>query len=149
VGLRNTRHQARQIKKGNNSNNNILSLMNFLRFIYNHGPDLLPAKAGAAWKKGNASCLCMKMLQDSDSTCRVRGREVEGTGLSLVVSDSLSEDLCCEICLSREARLKSRPKNPIARLDSRTSNPSAKLEALIRNLLAEQAVEGNAKPIKK
>ena len=77
---------------------NILSLINFLRLICNHGTELLPPSALAAWDTKDHSSFDWQMMQSWRSRCDLCSADIQ-------VSESLSRDhtrLSCEhtICAS-------------------------------------------------
>ncbi|KAJ3462337.1 hypothetical protein MRS44_007123 [Fusarium solani] len=106
-----------------NGRNNILPIINFLRFICNHGEDLLPAPAVEAWRLNQSGLVDSRITQGSPfcALCLLTGQDSEPTEMA----DS------------------SRTESPQADTPGAPRRPSAKVEALIRNLGNEQV--GNRK----
>lgn len=146
---------------GKPEHGNILSLINFLRLICDHGLQLLPQPALDAWKARNGTSINWQMMQNCRRRCCICETDIEEAEF---VASNGNEPRCrhwiCTICAlqsestSREEGLC--PKcatSPNSGGDSSFLSPpetglspSAKIEALLRNLHTEQGVETTQRP---
>jgi SWI/SNF-related matrix-associated actin-dependent regulator of chromatin subfamily A3 len=81
---------------------NILELISMLRHICNHGEELLPESALAAWRKREPTTLTSEMLESSMKRCVSCDREIEE--LDPLAGQTLEfpcKHLLCESCLAR------------------------------------------------
>ena len=142
--------------------NNILSLINFLRLICNHGEQLLPQSALDAWKARDSVSIDWQMMQNCRRRCDVCEADIEVTEFP----DSNNPELRCQhsicaICAFQHEgntprKERTCPKCVVASgtgTHSSTSNsittftrPSAKIEALLRNLHSEQILDHRWNP---
>ena len=148
---------------------NILSLINLLRLICNHGEQLLPPTALQAWKSQDNGMIDWQMMKDCRKRCDACGTDIEESDLP---SSNTLEFRCrhsiCGTCVIGNGDGETneewicpkcpKPTKANASLQSTVSNPfdtfvtpSAKIEALLRNLREEQAGNLNdpATPIKR
>jgi len=133
---------------------NVLSLINFLRLICNHGELLLPAPALKAWRARDDRSVDWRMMQICRKRCHSCGVDMEETA-SVEPRDpgSPSESNICAECaisgnsaaLGVEHISLDLPSQPDTGNSSHTPQPShisfcpsAKVEALLRNLRMEQ-----------
>lgn len=135
---------------------NILSLINFLRLICNHGKNLLPPSAVKIWEARDRASIDWQMMRNSRLRCGKCDAQVEGTESAV----SSSPYLCCEhyICSncviqSEDNLSEEETECPKCVADSSLKTaatplvrPSAKIEALLRNLHAEQISESYPNP---
>lgn len=153
-------------RRSKGKGSDILTLINFLRCICNHGVDLLPQSALEAWRSKNSTSMDWQMMQNCNKLCDSCGSVIEEV-------DSLSDDIpevdcrhsICTACSMQSENTsvdeaQKCPKCAATRSTSgKSSNPpehsirlSAKVEALIRNLDAEQTLkqhEDKALPVKR
>jgi SNF2 family DNA or RNA helicase len=132
-----------------NGRNNILPIINFLRFICNHGEDLLPAPAVEAWRLNQSGLVDSRITQFAGESCTLCHDNLHSPRGSPF----------CALCLltgqdsePTEMADSSRTESPQADTPGAPRRPSAKVEALIRNLGNEQV--GNrkgseARPVKR
>jgi SNF2 family DNA or RNA helicase len=144
----------------------ILTLINFLRRICNHGVDLLPQSALEAWRSKNSTSVDWQMMQNCNRVCDSCGSIIEEVD---TLSDDIPEFHCrhlicmacwmqsentsidegrkCPKCAATQA-ISGNPSSP----QKKTIRLSAKVEALIKNLHAEQILkqhEDKALPVKR
>jgi SNF2 family DNA or RNA helicase len=134
---------------------NILSLINFLRLICNHGSKLLPQSAIQAWESRDRASVDWQIMRKWKTKCDICDCDIEGTDTSVAPIKSsrdcehsicsvcaiqsqnnlIEDDMNCPTCI----QMAPDSENPIS-LDSQTAfvRPSPKIEALMRNLLREQ-----------
>lgn len=138
---------------------NILSLMNFLRAICNHGMDLLPSSALSAWESSDTSQINWKMLQSSRITCTQCGQDYDAKQ-SRCIPHSLN---VCEDCATvrdeepvhsetsgEEAlALVTIGSSETSRSAESSARPSAKVVRLLHNLQEEQGRHLLGKPKKR
>jgi SNF2 family DNA or RNA helicase len=151
-----------QCKEGN-----ILSLINFLRLICDHGERLLPQAALNAWFARDSNLVNWQMMQNSRKRCCVC--EIDFEEADFIASNS--HGLHCQhlICVSCTIQVEGTsigddiyPKctnSSDCRDYSSSPNttevglpPSAKVEALLRNLNSEQSADTRmltSKPVKR
>ena len=142
---------------------NLLSLINFLRLICDHGLQLLPQSALDAWNARDGSSINWQMMQSCRKRCCICFTDIDDADfLASNGSDFRCQHWICTICASQSESTYgeegSCPKcatSPSSREDSSchspepiSSPPSAKIEALLRNLHTEQAVETSQRPSK-
>lgn len=153
---------------GRRKESNLLSLINFLRLICDHGLQLLPRSALDAWNARDDTSINWQMMQSCRTKCSICETDCdEADPLASNGSELRCQHWICTICASQSESIygeeASCPKcatSPSPRDDSSRpspettfSPPSAKIEALLRNLRTEQAVEARghrpSKPIKR
>ncbi|PQE26533.1 hypothetical protein CJF30_00001298 [Rutstroemia sp. NJR-2017a BBW] len=133
---------------------NILSLMNFLRAICNHGPDLLPSSALAAWENSDTSKVDWKMMQASGTTCNQCGQEYiakRSGSMPRSPNGAYNADVCEDCAILRDedsthTRSSSEGASALATAGTSKSSksaaefvrPSAKVSRLLENLQQEQ-----------
>ena len=138
-------------KKGTN----ILTLINFLRRICDHGEDLLPSSALEVWKTRSSSLSNWQMMRIFRARCDICGVYVDEVNTSPSIDleyqcqhsicpectlrgqkDKLLEGVSCPKCInditSEGDKILQSPRKPI--------QPSAKIEKLIQNLRQEQVL---------
>jgi len=145
---------------------NILTLINFLRYICNNGEELLPQAALEVWRSKNNSSMDWEMMRKCNQKCDSCGLIIEEPDL---LSNHNPEFIChhtiCTICsmqsddtFMEEVKLCPKCASPCATAKNSSSPPnypnhlSAKVEALIQNLNAEQTVnkfERKTVPVKR
>jgi len=133
---------------------NILSLMNFLRAICNHGMELLPSSALSAWESSDVSQVDWKMMQASRIICIQCGQDCDGQQnrssppyLNVAYDVDLCED-CAMVRHEKPVHTKSSAKEASALATMSSSKtpgspansvrPSAKVVRLLHNLQEEQ-----------
>ena len=148
-GLSKYRENAASVRSKTKGDENILSLINFLRLICGYGERILPVKAQEAWRSKNASAVDWQMMETLSRHCSGCGRRVANLDDDAVmpcghhmcdkckrrIEDSeegeLDEVEPCSICRdSDETKKKTR--------DSLGSYQSAKATSLVQNILEEQ-----------
>jgi SNF2 family DNA or RNA helicase len=163
AGLAGQGEDAPKISGGKDAN--ILTLINFLRRICNHGENLLPQSALEA-RRANIMLVDWKMMQNCNKSCDSCGSHIEELDF---LSDDIPEFDChhsiCTICTSQSdntsaAEMQKCPKCAAKRVKSENSSSlpkssirfSAKVEALMQNLHTEQTLEqhkNKALPVKR
>jgi SNF2 family DNA or RNA helicase len=147
---------------------NLLSLINFLRLICNHGEHLLPQSALNAWNTRDEAGIDWRVMENFQTKCAICDTDIEDElTLDSCGYDSSCQHLICAMCaLQREDTPEKEDPCPKCaashppRGDSDNVSPtneavlpSAKMKALIRNLRNEQDVqvvgEGSLKPVKR
>ncbi len=142
-------------QSGDREKGNILSLMNILRFICNHGKEMLPAAALNVCKQTPNAYIDWKLVQDTNTACGMCGQDLEETTqISQVLCAScivLSDDTSQDFGTGRSQQHGDITDGKRSKSDSRTraSRPSAKVEALITNLKTEQAINCESVPVKR
>ncbi|KAL9621923.1 MAG: hypothetical protein Q9160_003744 [Pyrenula sp. 1 TL-2023] len=109
---------------------NILSLIGFLRLICNHGQDLLPHSALAAWKASAPKLIDWQAMKNFRRRCGWCDTDLESS-FRLTAPELLCEHTICMDCTQQSG-----PASSVRR--------SAKVEALLRNLAKEQASRSNS-----
>jgi SNF2 family DNA or RNA helicase len=150
--------EAGQRKEGN-----LLSLINFLRLICDHGLQLLPRPALDAWKARDGTSINWQMVQCCRKRCCICETDIEEADF---LASNGYEPHCqhwiCTICaLQSESTSGEESLCPKCATSPRSGDdssfpspaetclpPSAKIEALLRNLHTEQAVETSQRPSK-
>jgi SNF2 family DNA or RNA helicase len=142
-------------RKDERKERNILSLINFLRLICDHGEQILPARALEAWIGRDGTAIDLSMIQACQVKCCTCDKYIEegdagassGHGYSCQHSacfpcasrngdtDAEQAQPCPKCRVSRTARVNSYSRN----YSGATVQPSSKVEALLKNLQAEQA----------
>jgi SNF2 family DNA or RNA helicase len=154
--------EAGQRKKGN-----LLSLINFLRLICDHGEQLLPRPALDAWKARDDTSINWQIMQSCRKRCCICETDIEEADFLTSNGHELRcQHWICTICAlqsestsGEEVLCLKCAKSPSSGDDSSFPSPadtcllpSAKIEALLRNLHTEQAVktsQGPSKPVKR
>ena len=147
---------------------NILTLMNFLRRICNHGKDLLPSTLLTSLKGLEEASINCKMVRASLRACKACGEDLEVPGVDRL--DSMSPEASphqyvCAVCnpIAEDNALEDQRLCLPDRAISQTSpgklvelkpavgiaRPSAKVESLLLNLSTEQAACDPEKPVKR
>ena len=142
--------------------NNILSLINFLRLICNHGKQLLPPSALEAWKAQDGTSIDWQMMRNCRRRCDICEADIEGTDFPASNSPDLRcQHSICATCAFRsedstaggERRCPICVAAPRMGTDSSLPNPtttfippSAKIEAMLKNLHSEQILESHWNP---
>ncbi|RYP49271.1 hypothetical protein DL768_004994 [Monosporascus sp. mg162] len=137
--------------------NNILSLINFLRLICNHGEQLLPTAALRAWKARDATSIDWGTMQSSRKRCDLCHADIEesynlGSGHSNANCVHLVREGCAVTYEDEFANVEaSCPKFLATESYDNDSElacganvfyrPSAKIEALLCNLSAERSIQ--------
>lgn len=128
---------------------NILSLINFLRLICNYGERILPPSALEAWRARDADSIGLQMRQPVRRNCAMCAALLR-QGIADPDTLPCGHGICSACCLSRdetddktplmdECRSCIRPSNLLPETPpSGALGRSAKVEALIRNLHREQ-----------
>jgi hypothetical protein len=127
---------------------NLLALVTFLRLICNHGKDLLPSSASAAWDARDRTSVDWQLMQHWRKKCDVCNAVVDSNesisrsssalrcdyilcGHCACQGGSNSTEFSCLKCVQeRDPHLSGRANDSV--------RPSAKVDALIKNLHAEQ-----------
>jgi SNF2 family DNA or RNA helicase len=153
-------------RRSKGKGSDILTLINFLRRICDHGVDLLPQSALEAWRSKNSTLVDWQMMQKCDKVCDLCGFIIEEVDSP---SDDIPEFDCrhsiCTTCSmqSENTSVDESQKCPkCAAMHTTSGNSSslpeysirlsAKVETLIRNLDAEQTPkqhEDKALPVKR
>ena len=148
---------------GRRKEGNLLSLINFLRRICDHGLQLLPQSALDAWNARDGTSINWQMMQCYRKKCCICETDIdEADFLASNGSELRCQHWICTICASQSESMDgeegSCPKcatSPSSTDDlscpnpeATVSPPSAKVEALLRNLRTEQAVETSQRPSK-
>ncbi|CAM1506134.1 Fc.00g057750.m01.CDS01 [Cosmosporella sp. VM-42] len=130
--------------------NNILALINFLRLICNHGEDLLPAPAVAAWREKQSGSISWQMMQSTRKSCVCCHCDLESSLTPLANYELYCGYTICATCsLEKEDGAKGMEATCFGRVEGSqmltvripstvASRPSAKMNALIQNLRDEQ-----------
>jgi SNF2 family DNA or RNA helicase len=159
------RMDKNKLRRKSTRDENILSLMNFLRAICNHGSELLPLSALAAWENSDNSQVDWKMIQASGTTCNQCGQEcVAKRSSSMPRSPNGAYDIdVCEDCAvvrdeeSGNTRASSEDASALATTGTSKASksaadfarPSAKVVRLLENLQQEQRGHVLEKPRKR
>jgi SNF2 family DNA or RNA helicase len=144
---------ANQAKSNTATEESIISHMNMLRLICNHGKALLPPQALVAWHRGSSSETDWQMGIAFQAGCRLCGVDLG----NLNDDDSRPSspaarhrESLCETCYSTD---KDSPGSKISKYStarkqevekvkaSEPTQPSAKMEALLKNLFRDQNAE--------
>jgi SNF2 family DNA or RNA helicase len=141
---------------------NILSLISFLRMICNYGERMLPAKALEAWRERDLSSIdwqAMETMQHRCAGCGGRVRDIDDGNILLcghhvcekcqlhaeeADEGELDEVLACSAC--RDSDQNGEHKQIIA---APGASRSAKAQALIRNILDQQSSPWASPPQKR
>ncbi|KAH7359599.1 SNF2 family N-terminal domain-containing protein [Pyrenochaeta sp. MPI-SDFR-AT-0127] len=137
---------------------NILSLLNFLRLICNHGEQLLPESAVVAWNARDSSSVDWEMMDESRTKCTLCERDVEDIEsacfgvstfpcrhvicLTCAMQDecgTIDTELTCPKCRTYQVENKS---NCVISSALPRLRPSAKIEALLKNLRIDRTPQG-------
>jgi SNF2 family DNA or RNA helicase len=150
---------------GQRRQGNILSLINFLRLICNHGEHLLPPSALNAWRDRDSASIDWEMMRGCRRRCDACGADVEETdNIASTCLEFRCRHLICAVCAihsnddsTSDERMC--PKCAIAPtggaglrasdLSITSARPSAKVEALLRNLHEEQTTGNWDNPTKR
>ena len=152
-----SRRQPRAAKLDQQKGTNILTLINFLRLICDHGEHLLPRSALEAWKSRDSGSIDWQMMRVCRARCDLCGvyvDEAEATALTdfefqchhSICSECAIRSLehgaddapACPKCTKRTVNERD---STISQLPRTYFRPSAKVDALIRNLRQEQFLE--------
>ena len=148
---------------GRRKEGNLLSLINFLRLICDHGLQLLPRSALDAWNARDGTSINWQMMQSCRKKCCICETDIdEADFLASNGSELRCQHWICTICALQSESIYgeegSCPKcatSPSSRDDPSYPSPettfvppSAKIEALLRNLHTEQGVQTSQKPSK-
>jgi SNF2 family DNA or RNA helicase len=163
-----SRFASGSMKVGERKPGNLLTLINFLRLICNHGEHLLPQSALSAWNARDEAAIDWRVMESFQKKCAICDTDIEDEiSFDSCGYDSSFQHWICAMCaLQREDTPEkadpcprctaSRPLRDNSGDGSATNEavlPSAKMEALIRNLQNEQHVqvvgEGSSKPVKR
>jgi SNF2 family DNA or RNA helicase len=133
---------------------NILTLINFLRLICDHGEHLLPPSALEAWKTRKCGSIDWQMMRVCRARCDVCGVYVDefDAPSSIDLEFQCQHSICPECAIrSQEHEADDGPACPkcikqtasegdsmIFQIPRTSVKPSAKVDALIRNLRQEQ-----------
>lgn len=129
---------------------NILTLIQFLRQICDHGEDLLPRSALDAWHSRDSTQIGWSMMYRCNKTCRVCGAVAEELSTSTSSTDVDKAGLCPDCSNVTE---ENSPNQSDASLDASISQtvppgkgthhlvPSTKVKALLKNLCAARMVQ--------
>jgi SNF2 family DNA or RNA helicase len=146
---------------------NLLSLINFLRLICDHGEQLLPRPAVDAWKARDGTSINWQMMQNWRKRCCIWETDIEeGDFLASNGYEPRCQHWICTICASQvESASEEEGICPKCATSSSSGDdsifpypadtclpPSAKIEALLRNLHTEQVADtsqGPSKPVKR
>ena len=148
--------------------NNILSLINFLRLICNHGEQLLPQSALKAWKARDGTSIDWQMMQNCRRRCDICGADIEGTDFpaSNIPELRCQHSICATCAFQFEGNTAGEERKcqkcvaasgagtypDISSSATTFTRPSAKVEALLRNLYSEQILGkhwNQARPVKR
>jgi SNF2 family DNA or RNA helicase len=144
-------------KTGQSKENSVLSLINILRLICNHGEQLLPPAALEAWKNRGSTSIDWHMMQSPRKMCEVCGVDIDRLdhNTSKNLEASCNHLICTTGALSHEnGTIENERMCPKCAMTSTSGanprpqkrgtsfiSPSAKVEALLRNLRAEQSTK--------
>ncbi|GAB1319449.1 hypothetical protein MFIFM68171_09659 [Madurella fahalii] len=140
-------HTEKQARVNRAGEGNILSHMNILRLICNHGKILLPPKALEAWLQGSSSEFGWQLGAAFSAGCSLCGIDMGETGDESPESRSPAADHCntlCETCYATNKYLKGYKGHGTKHNEGWRASivepvlPSAKVEALLKNLRKEQ-----------
>ena len=148
---------------GRRKEGNLLSLINFLRLICDHGLQLLPRSALDAWNARDGTSVNWQMMQFCQKRCYICETDINEADFPAsngsehrcqhwictncaLQSESIDgeEELCPKCATSPSSRDDPSSPGPEATF----LPPSAKIEALLRNLHTEQAAETSQRPSK-
>lgn len=144
-------------KVGQRKSTNILTLINFLRLICDHGEHLLPQSALEAWKSRDSGSVDWQMMR----VCKARCDKCEVNLDETEAPASIDFELQCQHLICPECAFRgqehgaddgpacpkcveqnvSKGDSTISQLPRTSVRPSAKVDALIRNLRQEQFSE--------
>jgi SNF2 family DNA or RNA helicase len=79
---------------------NIISLINFLRLICNHGKELLPRSALDAWESRDSSSIEWEVMQSGRETCETCNAELEQPDFTASYNSNLDCEHICSSCAS-------------------------------------------------
>ena len=148
---------------GHRKEGNLLSLINFLRLICDHGLQLLPRSALDAWNARDDTSINWQMMQRCRKRCCICETDIDEadflasngselrcqhwicTTCALQSESVYGEEGSCPKCATSPG---SRDYSSCPSPEATFLPPSAKIEALLRNLHTEQAVETSQRPSK-
>ncbi|KAK0715223.1 SNF2 family N-terminal domain-containing protein [Lasiosphaeris hirsuta] len=145
-------HTAKHVRGNTAFEGNILSHMNVLRLICNHGKALLPPQALTAWLEGSSTETDLQIGAVFQADCSLCGVDIGAPDDNIPSFPSLAAGhgySLCETCYSTNevfseskssATKKKKNKQGGERVASvmESSQPSAKVEALLKNLFKKQ-----------
>ena len=152
--------QRKKIGSKASEHGNILSMMNILRLVCNHGKDLLSTTALNIWAHSRNSLVDWRSIETSYLACSMCGQDLEETAQ---VSEATGTQALCASCVIgaedvTEERRAQRPQKhgefwqkarDASNLSRNILKPSPKVEALLKNLRAEQSYSSGEVPIKR
>ncbi|KIW29334.1 uncharacterized protein PV07_05154 [Cladophialophora immunda] len=152
-----TRMESESPKEKLCKEDNVLSLINFLRLICDHGAALLPRSALQAWEAGDNRSVDWSMLRSTRKMCYICNSDIEVVdgGTFDFFEATCGHSMCANCALENEDGEDSiSSRCPKCALTSSHGDhlsysvptqasvrPSAKVEALLKNLRAEQNYE--------
>jgi SNF2 family DNA or RNA helicase len=135
-------------------NGNVLSLMNFLRLICNHGKDILPPSALLLWAAQDARTADWDVTLAAQKACSRCGEILEEPGIvstcmacSAPTGSNEIENVSFQSEHVTVARQTHRSKAANSKMTA--TQPSAKVASLLNSLHAEQIQEPGARPTKR
>jgi SNF2 family DNA or RNA helicase len=121
----------RPFKVGGEKDIGVLSLLNFLRRICDHGEDMLPESALKAWRGKQSGGITWDMMQSSQPICSKCGRDPDETA-ACIMDEGRSE--ACPECVKTLKELKKSARSARQCALGETIEPSSKVKALLENL---------------
>jgi len=155
------------LEVGHRKEANLLSLINFLRLICDHGGQLLPQSALDAWKARDDTSISWQMMQSCRKRCCICEIDIEEAALlaSKDYEPNHKNWVCTTCALQSDWTSGEKGSHPKPALSPCSGGdlsflspanscppPSAKVEALLQNLRTEQDAgtsEGPSKPTKR
>ena len=152
--------RSRAAKQDGPETSNILSLINFLRLICNHGKSMLPTSALEAWETRKNSSIDWQMMQNYKQKCDVCKTGLEDNDFFASTDFRLPcEHIVCTACTSlggdsaaneQQRCLKCvsigivKPSSQPVSPGTISVPPSSKVEALLKNLRSEQSLKNRS-----
>ena len=150
-----SRPQPGIIRTGHQKNAGILTLINFLRLICDHGEHLLPSSALEVWKTRRSGLVDWQTMRASRARCDICGCYIDESDVSASIDlgyqcqhsvcpgcairsqeDEVDNDPACPKCMEQ---ITSEGDNAASQVPQAFIRPSAKVEKLIHNLRQEQS----------
>ena len=165
IARKSRQERGRGKKSMSSSDGKILSFMNFMRLICNHGQDLLPWSAVELLTNHDTGSETWNTTLEANTTCYFCGEMVDSSAaLSSQLGDNKENTTVCQACdNSRDTDIKvwnidqatNDEKASIAVTSENTKvkaiigRPSAKVDSLLRNICMEQFQAAGERPIKR
>lgn len=164
IASKSSQHHSGAGKIEQRKDTNILTLINVLRLICDHGEHLLPPPALEAWKARESASIDWQTLRACRGNCNVCGITLdESDAVTSASRGSTSQHTVCQECSVQNGENDAESPSAcseyviqtagkgtglVSQLPQFSTRPSAKVDALIRNLRQEQC-SGEDRPLKR